>query len=154
MIAFIICYWSAMSNQFKREALMLLLIFSPKPDINLSICQLFNIFKKNCHVTYHGLMLFTIKRANAIQTLLEMTAASASLPTMAKTRHRKKPWIAKISSSCQPRRRINTWGTSTCPGTTSAIMWWLWPHMKRSTKPSWPTATQQHSFTTSATMTS
>ena len=24
---------------------MLLLIFSPKPDINLSICQLFNIFK-------------------------------------------------------------------------------------------------------------
>ena len=38
-----------------------------------------------------GLMLFTIKRANAIQTLLDMTAASASLTTMAKTRHRKKP---------------------------------------------------------------
>ena len=38
-----------------------------------------------------GLMLFTIKRANAIQTLLDMTAASASLATMAKTRHRKKP---------------------------------------------------------------
>ena len=65
-----------------------------------------------------GLMLFTIKRANAIQTLLDMTAASASLATMAKTGHRKKPWLAKISSSCQPRRRINTWGTSTCPGTT------------------------------------
>ena len=65
-----------------------------------------------------GLMLFTTKRANAIQTLLDMTAASASLATMAKTGHRKKPWLAKISSSCQPRRRINTWGTSTCPGTT------------------------------------
>ena len=38
-----------------------------------------------------GLMLFTIKRANAIQTLLDMTAASASLATMAKTGHRKKP---------------------------------------------------------------
>ena len=94
-----------------------------------------------------------LNRANAIQTLLDMTAASASLAAMAKTRHRKKPWIAKISSSCQPRRRINTWGTLTCPVTTSAIMWWLWPHMKRSTTPSWPTATQQHSFTTSATMT-
>ena len=35
-----------------------------------------------------GLMLFTIKRANAIQTLLDMTAASASLATMAKTEHR------------------------------------------------------------------
>ena len=34
-----------MGIQFKREALMLLLIFSPKPDINFSICQ-FNIFKK------------------------------------------------------------------------------------------------------------
>ena len=38
-----------------------------------------------------GLMLFTIKRANAIQTLLDMTGASASLATMAKTGHRKKP---------------------------------------------------------------
>jgi len=38
-----------------------------------------------------GLMLFTIKRANAIQTFLDMTAASASLATMAKTGHRKKP---------------------------------------------------------------
>ena len=38
-----------------------------------------------------GLMLFTIKRANAIQTLLDMTAASTSLATMAKTGHRKKP---------------------------------------------------------------
>ena len=38
-----------------------------------------------------GLMLFTIKRANAIQTLLDMTAVSASLATMAKTRHTKKP---------------------------------------------------------------
>ena len=38
-----------------------------------------------------GLMLFTIKRANAIQTLLDMTAESASLTTMAKTGHRKKP---------------------------------------------------------------
>ena len=93
-----------------------------------------------------GPMLFTIKRVNAIQTLLDMIAASASLATMAKTRHRKKPWVAKISSSFRPRRRINTWGTLTCPGTTSAIMWWLWPHMKRSTTPSWPTATQQHSF--------
>ena len=65
-----------------------------------------------------GVMLFTIKRTNAIQTFLDMTAASASLATMANTRHRKKPWLAKISSSCQPRRRINTWGTSTCPGTT------------------------------------
>ena len=35
-----------MGIQFKREALMLLLIFSPKPDINLSICKLLNIFKK------------------------------------------------------------------------------------------------------------
>ena len=35
-----------MGIQFKREALMLLFIFSPKPDINLSICQLFNIFQK------------------------------------------------------------------------------------------------------------
>ena len=43
-----------------------------------------------------GLMLFTINRANAIQTLLDMTAASASLATMAKTRYRKKPWIAKF----------------------------------------------------------
>ena len=75
-----------------------------------------------------GLMLFTIKRANAIQTLLDMTAASASLATMAKTGHRKKPWLAKISSSCQPRRRINTY-TLTCPVTASAIMWWLWPHI-------------------------
>ena len=38
-----------------------------------------------------GLMLFTTKRANAIQTLLDMTAASASLATMAKTARRKKP---------------------------------------------------------------
>ena len=38
-----------------------------------------------------GLMLFTVKRANAIQTLLDMTAASASLATMAMTGHRKKP---------------------------------------------------------------
>ena len=38
-----------------------------------------------------GLMLFTIKRTNAIQTFLDMTAASASLATMAKTRQRKKP---------------------------------------------------------------
>ena len=38
-----------------------------------------------------GLMLFTIKRANAIQTLLDMIAASASLATMANTRHRKNP---------------------------------------------------------------
>ena len=42
-----------MGIQFKREALMLLLIFSPKPDINLSICKLFNILKKNCQVVYH-----------------------------------------------------------------------------------------------------
>ena len=42
-----------MGIKFKREALMLLLIFYPKPDINLSGCQLFNIFKKNCHVIYH-----------------------------------------------------------------------------------------------------
>ena len=65
-----------------------------------------------------GLMLFTTKRTNAIQTLLDMTAASASLAVMAKTAHRKKPWRAKIFSSCKPRRRINTRGTSTCPGTT------------------------------------
>ena len=38
-----------------------------------------------------GLMLFTIKRANAFQTLLDMTAASASLATVANTRHRKNP---------------------------------------------------------------
>ena len=38
-----------------------------------------------------GLMLFTIKQANAIQTLLDKNAASASLATMAKTGHRKKP---------------------------------------------------------------
>ena len=38
-----------------------------------------------------GLMLFTIKRTNAIQTFLDMTAASASLATMANTRHRKNP---------------------------------------------------------------
>ena len=37
-----------------------------------------------------GLMLFTIKLANAIQTLLDVTAVSASLATMAKTRHTKK----------------------------------------------------------------
>ena len=40
-------------------------------------------------------MLFTIKLANAIQTLLDVTAVSASLATMAKTRHTKKPWLAK-----------------------------------------------------------
>ena len=38
-----------------------------------------------------GRKLFSIKRANAIQTLLDMTAASASLATMANTRHRKSP---------------------------------------------------------------
>ena len=60
MIAFIICYWSAMSNQFKLEALMLLLIFSPKPDINLSICQLFNIFQKiiTWYITWLTLYLY------------------------------------------------------------------------------------------------
>ena len=65
-----------------------------------------------------GLMLFTTKRTNAIQTLLDMTAASASLAVMAKTAHRKKTLTRKNFSSCQPRRRINKRGTSTCPGTT------------------------------------
>ena len=37
-----------------------------------------------------GLMLFTTRRANAIQTLLDITAASASLATMEKTANRKK----------------------------------------------------------------
>ena len=40
-------------------------------------------------------MLFAIKRANAIQTLLDMTAVSASLATMAKTRHTKKTLTPK-----------------------------------------------------------
>ena len=35
-----------MGGQSKREPLMLLLIFSPKPDSNFSIYQLFNILKK------------------------------------------------------------------------------------------------------------
>ena len=51
-------------------------------------------------------MLFTIKRANAIQTLLDMIAASASLVTTAETAPRKKPRLAKISTSCLPRIRI------------------------------------------------
>ena len=41
------------------------------------------------------LMLFTTKRANAIKTLLDMTAASASLATMTMTVRRKKTLTRK-----------------------------------------------------------
>ena len=92
-----------------------------------------------------GLMLFTIKHANAIQTLLDMTAASASLATMAKTGHRKKT-LSRREGSILIHQHVQLLHQQLC-GDFDRI------YMKRSTKPSWPTATQQHSFTTSATMT-
>ena len=58
--------------------------------IGLSSTVITNLSRKKT-IAMTGLMLFTTKRANAIQTLLDMTAASASLATMANTRHRKNP---------------------------------------------------------------